>query len=74
VRDDSLAGVQLVLGSRWGVDDLRTVRVTRPATEDAAGGMGGTGTIPSGGTDWVVPDGSRPTGETSTADEATCAS
>ena len=74
VRDDSLAGVQLRLGSRWGVDDLRTVRVTRPAQEGAGGGSGGNGTIPSGGTDWVVPDGSRPTGETSTADQATCAS
>lgn len=74
VRDDSLGGVQLVLGNQWDVDDLRTVRVIRPEQEDAAGDTAGTGTIPSGGTDWVVPEGSRPTGQTSTADQATCAS
>jgi LCP family protein required for cell wall assembly len=74
VRDDSLGGIQLVLGNRWAVDDLRTVRVVRPDQEDAVGDTTGNGTIPSGGTDWEVPEGSRPTGETSTADQATCAS
>lgn len=74
VRDDSLAAVRLVLGNQWDVDDLRTVRVISPEQNDAAGERVGTGTIPSGGTDWMVPEGSRPTGKTSTADQATCAS
>jgi LCP family protein required for cell wall assembly len=72
VRDDTVGGVTLVLGTRWGVDDVRTVRVRRAAADAGADSSGAT--IPSGGTDWVVPEDSGPTGTTSTADQATCAS
>lgn len=74
VRDDGLAGVQLVLGKRWDIDDLRTVQVRRAAKDVPTGEAASDATIPSGGTDWVVPEGSLPTGGTSTADQATCAS
>ena len=68
VVDDSVAGVQLVLGERWSVDDLRTVRVAAPAPESPSA------TVRSGDVDWTVPGSASPQDGAQTADRATCAS
>ena len=67
VPDDTLEEVTLVLGQGFDVTDLRTVLV-QPAAPGPAQ------PDPPGGVDWVVPESGLPTGETSTADTATCAS
>jgi hypothetical protein len=73
VPDDSVGGVRLVVGERWTVDDLRSVRVAAPAADDAALAPSEP-SVPSGDADWTVPDSSLPQGGTRTADKATCAS
>lgn len=68
VPDDSLGGVTLVLGTDWGVADLRTVVVKQAA---------GAAQTPQPGDErspWRQPDGAGSVGGTSTADSATCAS
>ena len=67
VPDDSLGEVTLVLGTDWGVGDLRTVQVKRTSGDASA-----TGTSEGGSTGGST-DGPG-TGGTSTADKATCAS
>lgn len=63
VRDDSRLTATLVLGEDWGVDSLRTVTVERPDEPSTSGDV-----------EWVIPESELPTGQTSTADRATCAS
>jgi LCP family protein required for cell wall assembly len=70
VADDSLDTIQLVLGTEWTVEQLRTVTVTTPAEDEA---FSSTGTSPDD-SPWIVPDEAVPQGETSTAQSATCSS
>ena len=61
VRDDSVSGVQLVLGSGFDVGDLRTVKVAAPSdSEDAGEG-------------WVQRGDDDVQGETVTAESSVCA-
>lgn len=73
VPDDSVSGVRLIVGERWTVNDLRSVRVAAP-TADGAAPAASEPSVPSGDVDWTVPDTSLPQGGTQTADKATCAS
>lgn len=68
VPDDSLGGVTLVLGTDWGVGDLRTVAVKRAPGDTA------TPAPSDDASPWQQPDGTGTGGGTSTADTATCAS
>jgi LCP family protein required for cell wall assembly len=70
VADDTSFGVRLVLGSDVGVDDLRTVRVAAAPTDEPAPSADGS----PGQGEWVEPADDLPSGATSTADRATCAS
>jgi len=68
VRDDSLARVTLVVGDDGDLTRLRTVTATAAQpSPDAGDGE-------PGGVEWESPAGTGPTGETSTADKAVCAS
>jgi hypothetical protein len=66
VPDDSRAGVVLVLGTEFRVDQLRTVRVAAPPVTDQPSDDAGT-------EGWTAPDDERPAGETVTAETSVCA-